>query len=214
MSTITFVTAYAKHERRQLADLLQVSGPDAPTLCAGWTTRDLAAHIVVRDRRPDAIAAQLIPPLRAHGEHVRLAKAAQPFTAVLHELRTPPVWSPLSNPLLDELTNTIEFFIHHEDCRRATPGWQPRTLEPGEERALWRAAQLTGKLALRRAGISARVTADGFGSFTAGTDPQVTITGAPGELALFLSGRQRAARVAVTGRADVAERLREAQLGL
>jgi uncharacterized protein (TIGR03085 family) len=213
VSTITFVTAYAKLERRLLADLLTDLGPAAPTLCAGWTTRDLAAHVVVRERRPDAAFAQLIPPLRAHGEHVRLAKAAQPFSTVVHELRTPPVWSPVSNPLVDELANTVELFIHHEDCRRAIPGWEPRALEPGEEHALWRATQLTGKLGLRRAGISATVMADGFGSFTVGANPQVTLAGAPGELALFLSGRQSAARVGVTGQTEAADRLREARLG-
>jgi uncharacterized protein (TIGR03085 family) len=214
VSTITFVTDYAKQERRQLADLLLTLGPDQPTLCEGWTTRDLAAHIVVRERRPDAMAAQLLPPLRAHGEHVRLAKAAEPYPTIVHEMRTPPVWSPVSNPLTDELANTGEFFIHHEDVRRAADGWEPRTLEPGEERALWRAAKLTGRLGLRRLGIPVTVRATGLDSFTVGENPQVTIDGAAGELALFLSGRQRAARVEITGPADLAERLRTARLGL
>ncbi len=213
MSTITFVTAYAKHERRQLADLLLQLGPDAPTLNEGWTTRDLAAHIVVRDRRPDAMAGQVLPPLRGHGEHVRLAKAAEPYPTIVHELRTPPWWSPLSNPLTDELFNTGEFFIHHEDCRRAGEGWEPRRLDPGEERMLWRAAQLTGRLGLRRLGVPVTVRATGLGSFTIGDDPQVTLEGPAGELALFLSGRQRAARVSLTGPADATERLRKARLG-
>ena len=213
VSTITFVTAYDKLERRQLADLLERLGPDAPTLCAGWTTRDLAAHLVVRERRPDAILSGLLPPLRGHGEHVRLAKAAQPYPTVLHELRTPPVWSPLSNPLTGGLVNTGEFFIHHEDVRRGTPGWEPRELDLEEERALWRLATFTGRIGLRRLGVPATVRADGFGTFTVGTDPQVTLAGRPGELALFLSGRQRAARVEVAGPAAAADRLRTARLG-
>jgi uncharacterized protein (TIGR03083 family) len=44
------VSDYAKRERVLFADLLARVGPDEPTLCAGWTTRDLAAHIVVRER--------------------------------------------------------------------------------------------------------------------------------------------------------------------
>ena len=208
------MTAYAKDERRQLADLLLRLGPDEPTLCAGWTTRDLAAHIVVRERRPDASAGQLVRPLREHGEQVRLAKAAEPYPTIVHELRTPPWWSPVSNPLVDELTNTAEMFIHHEDVRRGTPGWEPRALDPGLERALWRAARFTGKVALRRLAVPVTVRATGLGSFTVGDDPQVTITGPAGELALFLSGRQGAARVEVTGPADLAERLRTARLGI
>ena len=119
MSTITYVTDLARRERSALADLLENLGPDQPTLCEGWTTRDLAAHVVVRDRRPDATIGMLIPPLREHGERVRLAQAAKPYEVTLAALRTPPNWSLVSNPLVEGLTNSGEFFIHHEDARRA-----------------------------------------------------------------------------------------------
>ncbi|MET0424468.1 MAG: TIGR03085 family metal-binding protein [Actinoplanes sp.] len=208
------MTGYAKRERKSLADLLLRVGPDEPTLCEGWTTRDLAAHLVVRERRPDAMAAGLIKPLQGHGEQVRLAKAAEAYSAVVHEVRTPPWWSPVSNPLTDEAANGAEFFIHHEDVRRGRPGWQPRDLDPGQERALWRATRLSGRLILRRFGVPATVRADGYGSFTVGADPQVVLSGRPGELSLFLSGRQRAAQVDIEGPADLAERFRTEQLGL
>ena len=45
----------AARERARLADLLDEVGPDAPTCCEGWTTAHLAAHLVVRDGRPDAL---------------------------------------------------------------------------------------------------------------------------------------------------------------
>ena len=48
------MTTPATLERRRFADALLEVGPDAPTLCDGWSTRDLAAHVVLRDRRPDA----------------------------------------------------------------------------------------------------------------------------------------------------------------
>src|SRR5262249_60545235 len=35
-----------------LCDTLERVGPAAPTLCEGWTTADLAAHLVVRERKP------------------------------------------------------------------------------------------------------------------------------------------------------------------
>ncbi|MFC3740296.1 TIGR03085 family metal-binding protein [Paractinoplanes deccanensis] len=205
------MTAYARRERAHLADLLLSLGPDRPTLCTGWTTRDLAAHLVVRDRRPDASAGILLTPLRRYGERVRLAKAAQPYERLVGELRTPPWWSPVSNPLLDEVTNTVEFFVHHEDARRAQPSWEPRELGRGEQAALWKAVRMTGKLTLRRAGVSAEVRSEGFGSFVAGDHPSVVLSGPPGEIALFLTGRKEAARVTISGDE---QRLRSARLGL
>jgi uncharacterized protein (TIGR03085 family) len=213
--TIPRVTDYARRERRRLADLLLETGPDVPTLCAGWTTRDLAAHLVVRERRPDAPVTRLIPPLAAHAEHVRQQMAARPYAEVVALVRTPPWWSPLSNPLTDELFNGLEFFIHHEDVRRGRPGWEPRTLDPGHQAALWRAVGFTARLGLRRLHIPVLVRAPGFGELVvAGERPQATLTGEPGELALFVSGRQRAARVDVDGPHDTTERLRTAALGL
>jgi uncharacterized protein (TIGR03085 family) len=212
VSSITDVNSYAKLERRQLADLLEKLGPDVPTLCEGWTTRDLAAHLVVRERRPDAAASNIVKPLREHGEHVRLAKAAEPYSSVLQQLRRPPAWSPVSNPLTDEIFNAGEFFIHHEDALRGREGWAPRTLDPGQEQALWRTLKITGKIALRRLGVPAKIRSDGFGEFVVGTNPQDTISGPPGELTMFLSGRQRAAQVEVTGPSE--GRLRKARLGL
>jgi uncharacterized protein (TIGR03085 family) len=209
------VSNYAKRERRELADLLLAVGPDAPTLCAGWTARDLAAHLVIRERRPDAMAAGLIPPLAGHGEHVRLAKAARPYPEVVQEVRTPPWWSPLSNPLTDELANALEFFIHHEDVRRGAAGWEPRRLDAGHDRAIWNAVKLTARLGLRKLHLPVAVRAPGFGEVTVGGErPQAVISGAPGELALFVSGRQRAARVDIEAPAETAERLRTARIGL
>ena len=36
----------AQRERRALVETMRTVGPDAPTLCGDWTTRDLAAHLV------------------------------------------------------------------------------------------------------------------------------------------------------------------------
>jgi uncharacterized protein (TIGR03085 family) len=210
------VTSFARNERQQLADLLLQVGPDEPTLCAGGTTRDLAAHLVGRERRPDSAAGIILPPLRGHGERIRLAKAARPFPEIVREIRNPPWWSPVSNPLLDELTNTVEFFIHHEDVRRGKDDWQPRDLDEPHVRAIWRAAQFTGKMALRRVRMPVRVReANGYGEFTAGGEsPQLMVTGPAGELALFLSGRQQAARVSLDGPAEQASRLMAARLSI
>jgi uncharacterized protein (TIGR03085 family) len=208
------MTNYARSEREQLADLLTSTGPDAPTLCEGWTTRDLAAHIVVRERRPDSALGLLIKPLAGAGERVRLARAALPYEELIAQLRTPPVWSPISNPLVDPLANTMEMFIHHEDVRRGAAGWEPRALDRGLATTLHRNLKLIIRGSLRRLGISAEITATGFPPIRTGGEPQVRITGDVGETAVFFFGRQRASRASVDGDPALAERLRKARLGV
>ena len=206
---------YARSEREALADLLLDLGPDAPTINDGWTTRDLAAHLIVRERRPDAAGGILLPPLRRYGEAVRRRIAARPYPQLVAQVRRPPVWSPLSNPLTDELVNAMEFFIHHEDVRRARSGWLPRDLPAGLQAVLWKRAAMLARVALRRFPADLLVQAPGFGEVTVGRGgDRLRLVGAPGELALFLSGRQRVARVQVDGPAAPAGRLRAASLGL
>ena len=209
------MTDYARRERAQLADLLLEVGPEAPTLCAGWTARDLAAHLVIRERRPDAALSVLIPPLAGHGEHLRKEKAGQPYEQVVAEVRDPPWWSPLSNPVTGELVNGLEFFIHHEDVRRGRPGWIPRALDTGEQQAIWRTVRFTARLGLRKLHLPVLLRAPGFGEVAVGGDtPRATLTGEPGELALFVSGRQRAAKVDIDAPPEIAETLRTANLGM
>jgi uncharacterized protein (TIGR03085 family) len=206
---------YAQSERHLLADLLLAVGPDAPTLCEGWTARDLAAHVVMRERRPDAAAGIVIGPLRRHSERVRASLATRPYPELVAMVRAAPWWSPVSNPLADAAANTLEFFIHHEDVRRGRPGWRPRELPRGQQEVLWRRAKGAARLALRRVRAAVRIQAPGYGETTAGAGgQQVRLVGAPGELALFLSGRQRAARVQVDAPPELADFLRTAKLGV
>jgi uncharacterized protein (TIGR03085 family) len=206
---------YAQSERQLLADLLLAVGPDAPTLCEGWTARDLAAHLVMRERRPDAAAGIVIGPLRGHSERVRTSLAARPYPELVGMVRAAPWWSPVSNPLADAAANTMEFFIHHEDVRRGRPGWRPRELPREQQEALWLRAKGVARLALRRVRAAVRVQAPGYGETKAGSGgDQVRLVGAPGELAIFLSGRQRAARVQVDAPPELAAFLRSAKLGV
>lgn len=209
------MSRFARAERHQLADLLLAKGPDAPTLNDGWTTRDLAAHLVIRERRPDAAAGILLKLVRGHSERVRAAVAAQPYPRLVDQVRQPPWWSPVSNPLTDETANLLEFFIHHEDVRRATPGWRPRQLPTDQQRAIWRRVPSLARLALRRFPGSVLVQAPDFGEANAGrVGDRLRVVGPPGELALLLFGRQRVARVQLDGPAALVERLRAARLGI
>ncbi|OYV23782.1 MAG: hypothetical protein B7W97_02165, partial [Mycobacterium sp. 20-66-4] len=56
----------AQRERAALVETMRSLGPDAATLCDGWTTRDLAAHLVIREYRPDAAPGILIPFFARH----------------------------------------------------------------------------------------------------------------------------------------------------
>ncbi|MBO8194687.1 TIGR03085 family protein [Streptomyces oryzae] len=210
------MSTHAKRERLLLADLLETHGPDAPTLCEGWKTRDLAAHTVVRERRSDAAGGLLIKQLAPRLERVQGEFAAKPYDELVQLIRTgPPRMSPFALKQVDEAANTVEFFIHAEDVRRAQPDWTPRELDPVFEDALWRrletAARMYGRkspvgLVLRRPNGQTAVANRGT--------PVVTAVGAPSELLLFVSGRQEHADVELDGDKDALARVTQANLGL
>ena len=206
---------YAQMERRCLADLLDQLGPDAPTLCEGWTTRDLAAHLVVRERRPDAAAGLVLPQLRAYGERVRRHRAGLNYLRLVDQVRQPPWWSPISNPLTDAIVNGLEMFVHHEDVRRAQPDWQPRDLPAAYQLAIWDRVGGVGRFALRNFSASVLLEAPGWGQHRAGRGgaQRIRVVGAPAELLMFLSGRQRATQTALHGPTDQVEQIKRAKLG-
>ncbi|MCD7437665.1 TIGR03085 family protein [Streptomyces lincolnensis] len=211
------MSTFAKRERLLLADLLEAEGPEAPTLCEGWQTRDLAAHVVVRERRPDAAGGLLLKQLASRLDKVMEEFAAKPYEELIQLIRTgPPRFSPFNLKQLDELSNTVEFYVHTEDVRRARPDWAPRELDPVFQDALWsrleRSARLMGRgaptgLVLRRPDGQTAVAHRGA--------PVVTVTGEPSELLLFLYGRQNAAEVELDGDKDAIARLHDTkQLGI
>ena len=143
--------ALAVSERSALADLMAQVGPDAPTLCGSWTTLDLAAHLVVRATRPDAAAGIVVAPLASYTEKVMAQVARRPWPELVSAVRTgPPRWSPVSVPALDRATNTIEYFVHHEDVRRAGGSWEPRALDENAVADLWAEATRAAGYLLRR----------------------------------------------------------------
>lgn len=194
---------WAQRERAELCDDLMAVGPDAPTLCAGWSARDLAAHLVLRERRPDASPGILISPLARWTERVQAGFAAMPWPDLVAELRTgPPPWSPFALPGADRLANTAEFFVHHEDIRRAQPTWSPRELPNAFTDVLWALARrlapvqyrsVHGTLIIERTDGDHQRRAVGKGL------PQVIVAGPAAELLLYGYGRREAARVTITG---------------
>ncbi|MCT9142256.1 TIGR03085 family metal-binding protein [Streptomyces violarus] len=211
------MSTHAKRERLLLADLLETAGPDAPTLCEGWTTRDLAAHVVVRERRPDAAGGILIKQLASRLDRVMAEYTGKAYEELIQLIRTgPPRFSPFSLKPVDEMSNIIEFYVHTEDVRRAQPDWSVRELDAVFQDALWsrleRTARLMGRglptgLVLRRP--------DGQTTVAQRGTPVVTVTGEPSELVLFSYGRQSAAKVDLDGDEDAIAKLHETkQLGI
>jgi uncharacterized protein (TIGR03085 family) len=207
---------WAHTERLALCDLLTEIGPDAPTLCAGWTTADLAAHLVVRERRPDAAVGVLVPPLAGYGDRIRRRMATTtPFPQVVEQIRQgPPAWSFFGLPGMENLANTAEFFIHHEDIRRGRPGWAPRALPPPLEELMWRRLKMA-RFALRRVPVELTVVdPNGRTQQVSKGGRQARVHGLPSELTLWISGRKDAARVELTGEAEAVNALSTAQWGL
>ncbi|MEU3993509.1 TIGR03085 family metal-binding protein [Streptomyces platensis] len=210
------MSTHAKRERLLLADLLESAGPEAPTLCENWRARDLAAHVVVRERRADAAGGLLVKPLAARLERVQTEFARKPYEELIHLIRTgPPRMSPFALKQIDEASNTVEFYVHAEDVRRAQPDWAPRELDPVFADALWsrieRMARMLGRkspvgLVLRRP--------DGRTAVAHRGTPVVTVVGEPGELTMFAFGRQEVADVQLDGDKEAVGLVTAAKLGV
>jgi uncharacterized protein (TIGR03085 family) len=211
---------HARDERLALCALLDKSGPGAPTLCEGWRTVDLAAHLVLREHRPDAGIGMLGGPLAGHARRVQTGLAERtPYPRLVELVRTgPPRLSLFGIPGVDERANVTEYFVHHEDVRRAQPGWEPRELDPGLSEALWKGLRMA-RFILRKAPVGVEFARPDppSGSARSGTagqrqvritakarTPVVTVTGTPAELTMWAVGRTTAAQVRLDGsEADV-----------
>ena len=191
----------ARRERRALGALLHDLGPDAPTLCDGWTTRDLAAHLYVRENRPDAAGGIIVRPLAGYLERVQSSVAARPYDEVVDAVANGPRGlSPFALPGVDSAANTAEFLVHHEDARRGQPGWQPRELEAADADRIWRTLPQLTRLATRHVsvGLVARHPDGRVVTLRKGS-PVAVIEGEPLEILLYLFGRKGAAQVEFTG---------------
>ena len=204
---------FAQSERQALCDLLLEVGPEAPTLCAGWTTADLAAHLLVRERRPDVLPGNVFSALSGHTEKVRVsARETHDWHELVSLIRSGP---PAPLRLVDEPFNTVEYFVHHEDVRRAVPSWEPRQIEAEEDEALWGRLKVMGRLLTRRSPVGVAGESPGYGYLQMrGGSPLVVLRGSPGELLIAASGRGSHAMVDYEGDELSVERLKHAGLGV
>jgi uncharacterized protein (TIGR03085 family) len=195
-------------ERVQLCARFDELGPDAPTLCDGWTTFDLAAHLVVRERNPLAgpgiLAGDKVPALGRATESAMGREKQRGYEAVVERVRTGPPFGPFAVPGLRTQINLVEYAVHHEDVRRAN-GLERRVDVEDLQDALWPLLVRLGRFALRgvppgvgvelaRPGGEARVVRHGVRI--------VRATGEPLELLLWAYGRGDHAEVAFEGEDD------------
>lgn len=205
------MSRFARDERAALCSTLLQVGPEAPTLARGWSARDLAAHLVIRERRPDAALGVLVPRLAGHTRTVQERVAAQEWTRLVELVRTgPPRWSPTGWGPAHEAVNLFEMLVHHEDLRRGGAGWSPRELDPALETLLWARLRRMAPILLRR--VPAAVTlerAPGSDAISVGSRKKgrITVRGPVQEVVLYAFGRSGAARVEVTGVPSLVEQL-------
>jgi uncharacterized protein (TIGR03085 family) len=190
----------ARTERLLLCDLLSELGPDEPTKCGGWTTADLAAHLVVREYRPDSMPGIAVPVLAGYTERLRLKTRNTDFVRLVDRIRKgPPKYSPLALPGVEEKINLAEYFVHHEDVRRAQPDWQPRVLPAATEDLFWERLS-AAKFTLRNVPVEVYlVTPGGQAKKVSRGSGSVSVHGPASELTLWALGRTDVARVRLDG---------------
>jgi uncharacterized protein (TIGR03085 family) len=205
-------------ERLELCDLLDELGPSVPTLLDGWTARDLTAHLVLRERDPVAGPCLVLPgPFQRFAERRRARLAERKdFTWLVARTRSGPPIGFFRFEWVRSLANLNEFFVHHEDVRRAN-GLGPRSLTPAMDAALWRNVRRGSHY------LSRRLSGCGLEIEWVGSDERVTVrpgaptarlSGLPGELLLYVFGRQTAAQVEVSGPPEAVAAVRRTHFGM
>lgn len=212
--------ALAPTLRDHVCDLLDRVGPDAPTLCEGWQARDLAAHLVIRERRPDALPGVLLPRFAAHTQKVQDRQAGRPYPETVDLVRTgPPRYNPMAVPALNERVNLAEYAIHAEDVRRAQPDADLPEMPQRKETddAVWKLLPTMSRMVLRSCPVGVTARCAGRADLTLKKPTRkgtVVLEGLPLEVLLLLSGRGDAARVHVQGAPEAVTAFEGVQLGL
>lgn len=202
---------WAQVEQDALTATLQAAGPEQDTLCEGWRTRHLAAHLYLRARKPwqllglpgtvgvDELAAECTDPARYQQV---IAEFAGPM---------PWPWRATRTGALNELTNLVEYVVHHEDVRRAgEQALPPRSLPPEMTAAIWSKFARTSIGFYLAAPVGVLLMVPGGPRLRArpGGDP-VRVVGTPVEQALYAMGRREHARIELRGSTAQVERFTE-----
>jgi uncharacterized protein (TIGR03085 family) len=180
-----------RDERLAMCDTFEQVGPHHPTLAGEWTTRDLLAHLIVRERRPDASLGIVVKQLSAYTEKARRQVAERPYQQLVETFRKgAPFWTWSAIPVLGDRANLFEFYVHHEDIRRAGDQWEPRPHDQAREDALWSGLATMGRLLFRKSPVGVVLAPADRDEVTVHKgEPVVRLVGEPSEIALIGFGR-------------------------
>jgi len=195
-------------ERAALAQTLLELGPDEPTVCEGWRTRHLAAHLYLRQNHPTKIVGAFLPPFAAAAErNTQQVGDAHASPGAYEKLvgdfaAGPGPTSPMR--FAGDGANLVEYVVHHEDARRGDPDaprpFPARTFAPSMEAALRRRLGFTAAMAYRHdVGGVVLSTPQGEHFWRRKGDSPVIVTGTTVDLLLHAMGRARVADVEVAG---------------
>ncbi|GAA1050682.1 TIGR03085 family metal-binding protein [Arthrobacter russicus] len=218
---ISQVMHFVDPSREVLAETLLAAGPDAATLCTGWRTQELAAHLFLRERNAGVGLGLILRAFaRASDASTRKLAAksstADAYARLVEQFRSgPPALSPMRIKAVDESSNLIEYFVHTEDVRRATDRWAPRALDEEYSDALW--SELVKRAAILYRGVDlgiVLVQPSGPRHVAKRAPVSVAIVGEPGELLMHAHGRTEHALVTFEGQPDAVALLQTAEVGL
>lgn len=216
MPTVTLAGMnLASSERAAICDAFDAAGPAHPTLCGDWTTADLLAHLLVRERQPWAAVGVAVPRFASMTEKAMEGWATTPWADRVALLRGgAPWWVPTRIPAVDGLVNGAELFVHHEDIRRAVPGWEPRPSEPARDAELWTVLQRMGRLLYRKSPVGVALRrATGQTLVPRSGEPHVTLVGDVGEFVMHGFGRSEV-RIEMIGNPESVSALESASRGV
>lgn len=205
-----FSSSLAAREREALCSLALSLGASQPTLCTGWTVKDLVVHLLVRERRPWAAAGTVIPGLSTLPARVSASLESRDLASLVAQLAS----VPLALSVIDPVFNGMEMFIHHEDMRRAQPTWAVRPMSAGDERMLWLAARLLGRMQGRRLGVPLLVQAGTRRAVLAGGAAPVVVSGPVSEIVMWLAGRSAVQGLSYDGPAERVEKVKSTSLAI
>jgi uncharacterized protein (TIGR03085 family) len=205
-------------ERLELCDLFDELGPSVPTLLGSWTAHDLAAHLVLREHDLVAGPCLVLPgPCQRFAEE-RRARLAQrhDFSWLVARIRSGPPIGFFRIGWVRAMANLNEFFVHHEDVRRANDQG-PRSLTPAMDAALWRNVRRGSRYLSRRlrgCGLEIEWAGTNERATVRAGEPAARLSGLPGELLLYVFGRQAAAQVEVGGPSEAVAAVRRTHFGM
>ena len=212
------VDSLAQRERLALCDTALKLPPHAPTLCGEWSLSALLAHLIVRERRLLSAGGIMMPALAGLTERAMAQEVEAGVPAMVERLRAP-LRTPYALPVVSRYAQTFEYFVHHEDIRRAQPGWRPRDLPEADRDELWHLLGRAGVFLGRSLPVPTRLArservdgadgADATATFKRGANP-VTVSGDVGELVLWAYGRAQVRGISFDGPDLAVRRLRNA----